>query len=226
MSRRSARSLKFITAGSLGVLLLVMTGCSLWSSSSSRNDIPSVPTSVPSIPVDVDMRPIDYRLNFDADRIINTNTTADSAPLKIRLFKLKTPEEFLNADFFSLQNNSTGVLGDSLIGSEQFFLVPGQKGKLISGKTTPGFNYFGVMGEYRNLSGKKWKLVLRAPRVQTKPVVRTQVSFLDKLFFWRPAPEPELVAYRNDWQANVIVTDKGVINSACKNNNKSKDCQY
>ena len=59
---------------------------------------------------------------------------AQPAPIKIRVLLLRSDAEFMDADFFSLQNDAKSVLGNSLLDSDQFFLTPGQTGKSSAGK--------------------------------------------------------------------------------------------
>ncbi len=60
----------------------------------------------------------------------------------------------MSADFWSLQNNADSVLGANLLNSDEFFLMPGQLSKTLSGKSAPEARYIGVMAEYQSLDGK------------------------------------------------------------------------
>ena len=103
--------------------------------------------------------PSRYSLLFQAHPPIN-----DAAPLKFRVLLLKSDADFMSADFYSLQNSAQTVLGGNLLNSEQFFLLPGQLHKTLSGQRTPEARYLGVMAEYQSLNGKKWRLSLPLPR--------------------------------------------------------------
>jgi type VI secretion system protein VasD len=102
--------------------------------------------------------PSHYSLQFQAHPQIN-----DSAPLKVRVFLLKSDADFMSADFYTLQNNPQAVLGGNLLNTDQFFLMPGQLNKKISGQSTADARYIGVMAEYQALDGKKWRLSLPLP---------------------------------------------------------------
>ncbi len=102
--------------------------------------------------------PSRYSLTFDAAPKINS-----SAPVKVRVFLLRSDAEFMETDFFTLQGDAKSVLGNSLIDSEQFFLTPGQKGKTVTGKSTLEARYIGIMAEYRELDGKTWRISLPLP---------------------------------------------------------------
>ncbi|MGY5956706.1 type VI secretion system lipoprotein TssJ [Kosakonia sp. BK9b] len=102
--------------------------------------------------------PTSYNLQFRAHPQIN-----ESAPLKVRVLLLKSDATFMSADFWSLQNNADSVLGANLLNSDEFFLMPGQLSKTLSGKTSPEARYIGVMAEYQALDGKKWRMSLPLP---------------------------------------------------------------
>lgn len=102
--------------------------------------------------------PGNYNLQFRAHPQIN-----ESAPLKVRVLLLKSDATFMSADFWSLQNNADSVLGANLLNSDEFFLMPGQLAKTLSGKSVPDARYIGVMAEYQALDGKKWRMSLPLP---------------------------------------------------------------
>jgi type VI secretion system protein VasD len=102
--------------------------------------------------------PVSYTLNFKANPQVNA-----SAPLKVRVLLLKSDATFMSADFWSLQNNAESALGANLLNSDEFFLMPGQLSKTLTGQTTPEARYFGVMAEYQTLDGKKWRISIPLP---------------------------------------------------------------
>lgn len=102
--------------------------------------------------------PARYNLQFQAHPQINR-----SAPLKVRVLVLKSDAEFMSADFYSLQNNAQKVLAGNLLNSDEFFLMPGQLAKKLSGQSSPEARYIGVMAEYQSLDGKKWRISLPLP---------------------------------------------------------------
>ena len=102
--------------------------------------------------------PTSYNLQFRAHPQIN-----ESAPLKVRVLLLKSDATFMSADFWSLQNNADSALGGNLLNSDEFFLMPGQLSKTLTGNSSPEARYIGVMAEYQALDGKKWRVSLPLP---------------------------------------------------------------
>ncbi|MDC9596163.1 type VI secretion system lipoprotein TssJ [Xenorhabdus anantnagensis] len=121
-------------------------------------------------------KPPPYKLIFDTEPNVN-----DSAPMKVDVFLLKSNEEFMSADFFSLQDKAKGTLGDKLVNSDLLFIRPSQPTHCLLEKNLPEANYIGLIAEYKNLSGKKWRISFPVP-VPEKP------SFYE---FWR-SPSNEL----------------------------------
>ncbi|MFD1200027.1 type VI secretion system lipoprotein TssJ [Brucella gallinifaecis] len=107
--------------------------------------------------------PPHYNLTFDADAQVNTMADGQPAPIKIHVLMLRSDNEFIGADFFSLQKNPQDTLGDKLLDSNQFFLTPGQTGKNFKGQSAPEARYIGVVAEYQNLDGKVWRISLPLP---------------------------------------------------------------
>ncbi|AVJ18219.1 type VI secretion system lipoprotein TssJ [Serratia rhizosphaerae] len=107
--------------------------------------------------------PSRYSLTFDAVPQVNAAAGQRPAPIKVRVLLLRSDAEFMDADFFSLQNDAKSVLGNSLLDSDQFFLTPGQNGKKLNGQSTLETRYIGVIAEYQNLDGKAWRISLPLP---------------------------------------------------------------
>ncbi|KEY59003.1 type VI secretion lipoprotein, family [Serratia sp. DD3] len=128
--------------------------------------------------------PSRYSLTFDAQQQMNSATGQPPAPVKVRVFLLRSDAEFMESDFFSLQADAKSVLGNSLLDSDQFFLSPGQKGKALAGKSTLDARYIGIIAEYQVLDGKTWRISLPLPEP-------TETNFYK---IWQLSPD-ELTAH-------------------------------
>ncbi|PHM45503.1 outer membrane lipoprotein [Xenorhabdus mauleonii] len=85
----------------------------------------------------------------------------------------------MSADFFSLQGKDKAALGDKLVNETQFFLRPSQPTYCVMEKNQSEANYIGVIAEYSQLNGKKWRIAFPVP-IPEKP------SFYE---FWRSSPD-------------------------------------
>ncbi|WP_051937374.1 MULTISPECIES: type VI secretion system lipoprotein TssJ [Erwinia] len=120
--------------------------------------------------------PSQYNLMFQAHPQVN-----NAAPLKVRVMLLKSDADFMSADFYSLQNNAAALLGGNLLNSEQFFLMPGQLNKTVSGQSIPEARYIGILAEYQTLDGKKWRLSLPLPAPGSASFYKFWQSSTDEL---------------------------------------------
>ncbi len=101
-----------------------------------------------------------YKIKFHSAKVANTDIKSRRAtPLKVHFFFLTSNIKFLEADFFGLQNNTTLLLGNELLKSEQFFLLP-EENKTISNIAPKGTRYIGIIAEYLQLNDKVWRLAL------------------------------------------------------------------
>ncbi|MCC8378252.1 MULTISPECIES: type VI secretion system lipoprotein TssJ [unclassified Xenorhabdus] len=115
-----------------------------------------------------------YQLVFNIAPNVN-----DSAPLKIDVMLLKSKEEFMSADFFSLQGNAKAALGDKLVNEDRFFILPTEHVRHLLEQNQPEIHYIGIVAEYRQLDGKKWRIALPVSVPAKPPFYK----------FWRSAPD-------------------------------------
>ena len=120
--------------------------------------------------------PCSYTLHFKANPQVNA-----SAPLKVRVLLLKSDATFMSADFWSLQNNAESALGANLLNSDEFFLMPVQLAKTLTGQMTPEARYLGVMAEYQTLDCKKWRIFIPLPVQRATPLYVLWKSSADSL---------------------------------------------
>ncbi|MFT2798586.1 type VI secretion system lipoprotein TssJ [Serratia sp. N21D137] len=105
-----------------------------------------------------------YYLQFQTQPKINS-----SAPLKIKVFLLKSDVEFMSADFYSLQNNAQKVLSGNLLNSDEFFFMPSLLVKNLNVQSTQESRFIGVMAEYQSLDGKKWRISFPLRPTEKRP---------------------------------------------------------
>lgn len=98
------------------------------------------------------------------------------APLKIRLFMLRASSDFASADFYSLQNRASSLLGENLLDSNVFFLTR-QTPRSVTASVPPvGTRYVGIMAEYQTIDRKVWRKVLTLPAARPRPFYRVWQS--------------------------------------------------
>ncbi|MFJ4143268.1 type VI secretion system lipoprotein TssJ [Pseudomonas sp. NPDC089734] len=102
------------------------------------------------------MTKLDLRLTA-TDRL-NPDLNGRPSPVVVRLYELKHPVAFENADFFSIYDRAKESLAPDLLVSEELELRPGEtvdlKLNIEEGR------YVGVLAAYRDLSETQWRFVL------------------------------------------------------------------
>lgn len=98
-------------------------------------------------------------LTLTASDQLNPDLNGRPSPVVVRLFELRHPVAFENADFFSLYDRARETLAPDLITSEELELRPGETVTLrldIAG----GGRYVGVLAAYRDLPRAQWRYTL------------------------------------------------------------------
>lgn len=137
---------KTLFATSLMALALLLAGCS---SLSPYSDLTKL------------------QLTLNAGDQLNPDLNGRPSPIVVRLFELKHPVAFENADFFSLYERAKESLAPDLVVSEELELRPGEQLALRL-SVQPGSRYVGVLAAYRDLEQTQWRYVIQiAPQALT-----------------------------------------------------------
>ncbi|CAH0193436.1 type VI secretion system lipoprotein TssJ [Pseudomonas mediterranea] len=104
-------------------------------------------------------------LTLTASDQLNPDLNGRPSPVVVRLFELRHPVAFENADFFSLYERARETLSPDLLSSEELELRPGETVDLkldIAG----GGRYVGVVAAYRDLPQARWRYTLPVTAAQ------------------------------------------------------------
>ncbi|UZE97334.1 type VI secretion system lipoprotein TssJ [Alkalimarinus alittae] len=104
-----------------------------------------------------DITKLDIRLTASGD--LNPDISGRPSPLVVRLYELKAPSIFENADFYSLYDYGKETLGPDFVEMEELTLKPGEqlKMKLALQNDT---NYIAILGAYRDMNGANWRRII------------------------------------------------------------------
>ncbi|WP_338525170.1 type VI secretion system lipoprotein TssJ [Pseudomonas batumici] len=136
MSRRSTAFLKMLT---VLATLLWLAGCSSLSPYSQVTKL---------------------NLKLTASDRLNPDLNGRPSPIVVRLFELKHPVAFENADFFSLYERAKEALAPDMVASEELELRPGETVELKL-SLEEGSRYVGVLAAYRDLPESKWRYTVQ-----------------------------------------------------------------
>jgi type VI secretion system protein VasD len=115
-----------------------------------------------STPAPVVKEQTNLRLHIAANENVNPNEWGTAAPILVRVYELKSPTAFENADFFTLQSDDRKVLGDDALVVDEFILRPGDIHEIVR-KSNPATTAIGVLAGYRDLGKSVWRAVYRLP---------------------------------------------------------------
>lgn len=104
-------------------------------------------------------------LTLTASGQLNPDLHGRPSPVVVRLFELKHPVAFENADFFSLYERARDTLSPDLVSSEELELRPGEAVELRLG-IAGGGRYVGVLAAYRDLPQTRWRYTLPVAAAQ------------------------------------------------------------
>ncbi|MBC8750729.1 type VI secretion system protein VasD [Paraburkholderia sp. WC7.3g] len=129
---------------------LALSGASTWLSACASTPAPVVKEQT------------NLRLQIAANGNVNPNEWGTAAPILVRVYELKAPTAFENADFFTLQSDDRKVLGDDALVVDEFVLRPGDTREIVR-KSNRASTAIGVLAGYRDLGKSVWRAVYRLP---------------------------------------------------------------
>jgi len=104
-------------------------------------------------------------LTLTASDQLNPDLNGRPSPIVVRLFELKHPVTFENADFFSLYERAKESLAPDLVASEELELRPGETIELKL-SVEEGSRYVGVLAAYRDVPETKWRYTVQITPVE------------------------------------------------------------
>ncbi|MEE5067451.1 type VI secretion system lipoprotein TssJ [Pseudomonas alliivorans] len=104
-------------------------------------------------------------LKLTASDQVNPDLNGRPSPVVVRLFELKHPVAYENADFFSLYERAKESLAPDMVASEELELRPGETVELKL-SLQEGSRYVGVLAAYRDLPDSRWRYTLQVTPVE------------------------------------------------------------
>lgn len=105
-------------------------------------------------------------LTVKAAANINPNGAGLPSPVVVRIYQLTGVTGFAETDFFELQDDAAGALGDELVGSELFVLAPGGV-EVYARELGDDVRFVGIIAAFRDLSAGKWRSFHAVPPAAT-----------------------------------------------------------
>jgi type VI secretion system protein VasD len=111
--------------------------------------------------------PKPFKLQGEAENSLNRDSNGRSLSLVLRMYQLKSPEEFNRLTFDSLVSGKTAteLLGNSLLSQSEFVLLPGKTIQLDD-KILQEANFVGVVGYFRKPDPQFWRALISAEDIR------------------------------------------------------------
>ena len=105
-------------------------------------------------------------LTLSASACVNPDSAGQAKPVRVRVLRLANGATFAEADFFALDQNLAGVLGDELKGVDEFVLAPGAI-QVWQKKLDEETRVIGIMAAYQAIDTAQWRAWNEVPRNET-----------------------------------------------------------
>lgn len=110
--------------------------------------------------------PTVVRLQFQAQADLNPSASGQAAPVRVRLYELKSGAAFSRADYFSLVEAANAALGSDLVEQDELLIQPGEQ--LIVDRTLDEQSrLLGFVVAYRDLDDSVWRQLVNIPAHKT-----------------------------------------------------------
>jgi type VI secretion system protein VasD len=106
--------------------------------------------------------PVPLEISLGAAESVNPNIEGRPSPIVVRLFELSNDTRFMGADYFELMGQDGAPLGDELLVSEEFILLPGEV-RMVRKHAAPNSKFLGVVAGYRDLTRSVWRAITPLP---------------------------------------------------------------
>jgi type VI secretion system protein VasD len=137
-------------------LLLGMVGCG--------GDEPPPPPPPPPPPAPPPPKVVNLTLRAAPD--VNPDGAGLASPVVVRIYQLSGTTKFGAADFFNLQQDEAGTLGDELVGSDTLVMAPGAI-EVYTRELGEEVRFLGITAAFRDLSAGKWRSFHATPPATT-----------------------------------------------------------
>jgi type VI secretion system protein VasD len=107
-------------------------------------------------------QPLDVEIRVIVAPDVNPNRSGRASPVFLRVFALRDPSKFLNAEFDDVTLRADATLAGTLIGREERMVEPGSN-VLLALKIDPATRLLGVVAEYSDLANSRWRATSPAP---------------------------------------------------------------
>ena len=89
---------------------------------------------------------------------INPDATGRPSPVVLRIYELRAPSAFQNADFFAIYDKDAATLGQEMVLREELELQPGETREL-NRELQADTRHVGVLAAFRDIDQATWRAI-------------------------------------------------------------------
>lgn len=105
-------------------------------------------------------------LQFQAAADLNPSPNGQAAPVRVRLYELKSGAAFSRADYFSLVDAANATLAADLLEQDELLIQPGQQ-LTLQRQLDEQSRWLGLVVAYRQLDSAVWRQLVSIPSHRT-----------------------------------------------------------
>jgi type VI secretion system protein VasD len=94
---------------------------------------------------------------------LNPDPGGRPSPVVVRVYQLRSPGAFQNADFFALYDNEIATLGQNLITPAEEFQLQPDESREYKTELDLATKYLGVIAAFRDLENARWRAFVKLP---------------------------------------------------------------
>lgn len=137
--------------------------------------------------------PTTIKLSITASEQINPNSAKLPSPVVVRVYELRSLDQFNAADFFQLFDSDQQVLAQSLVARREVVVKPGDKVTVEGAPSgSADTRFIGMIAAYREVQSATWRASVPVyEHAANAPTAKLDVNALSMEPPAPPAPPPE-----------------------------------
>ena len=101
--------------------------------------------------------PTTYSVSLEVSSDLNPNSAGQASPAVVRVYELKTIDQFQTADFFSLFDQDARLLANSMTNRRELIVRPGETQTIDGSSVNDQVRFIAVMVGYRDIQAATWR---------------------------------------------------------------------
>lgn len=129
-------------------------------------------------------------VNLKASSTLNPNEEGQSLPVLVRIYLLRQPQKFLDADFATLWKSDEDALGQDIVKREEITLFPDSDYTLDFERIKKsGATHLAVVGIFRKPDEKCWRQLIEMKTIKSRVTLQLSGQCIEIIHEKKPPPK-------------------------------------